>query len=91
MRSGTRIFAAPALVITSTRAPSGARTPGGGSCQITVPGSAVACDSALSGASESPAAATCSRAAAPGSPSSRGTSWLRERIGAGKITSDAVR
>src|SRR6267143_62423 len=73
--SGTGILGGPALDTRVTFVPSGAMTPGGGSCQITIPAGAVGCGSA-------PPSAVCSFAvwislcaSATVSPSTRGTSW----------------
>src|SRR5207245_9929992 len=43
--SGTGILGGPSLDTRVTRSPAGALTPGGGSCQITVPCGAVGCGS----------------------------------------------
>src|SRR5206468_7022421 len=82
--SGTGILGGPALDTRVTFVPSGAMTPGGGSCQMTMPAGAVGCGSA-------PPSVTCSldfciSACASGtvSPNTRGTAWWPGRSGAGK-------
>src|SRR6267378_5213227 len=89
--SGTGILGGPALATRVIFVPSGAMTPGGGSCHTTIPAGAVGCGSA-------PPSVTCSLdfwisacASAIVSPSTRGTSWWPGRKGAGKRMRYAVR
>src|SRR5690349_15286457 len=82
--SGTGILGGPALATSVIFVPSGAMTPGGGSCHTTMPAGAVGCGSA-------PPSVTCNLdfwisacASATVRPITRGTSWWPGRRGAGK-------
>ena len=88
--SGTGTRGGPALVTSATFRFAGASTPGGGSCQITVPAAADGWVADPLSIVPSREAVRTRCASSSGSPMTRGTCWWCGKIGAGNTSSAAI-